>query len=227
MAQESIKAMKTEPGSDLKTIEADAATIVELKRMNPTLPIFTSSCPHFAKVREINCYTITNAPLAIVRPQSETDVATIVKYAVAQDIPFCVRSGGHDYYGRSMMNGTLVIDMRSMDKIEVVENGTAANVQGGTLMGDLSRHLGESGLATVIGSCDSVSYAGFALFGGYGLLSGEYGMGNDNILGARLVNAKGEVIEADEELLYAIRGAGGAFGVVTELKVKVFPLKEV
>src|SRR5437762_14244277 len=104
MAQESMKAMKTEPGANLKTIEADAANIAELKRTNPALPIFTSSSSHFAKVREINNYSITNVPLAIVRPQSEADVSAVVKYAVTQKIPFCVRSGGHDYYGRSMVD---------------------------------------------------------------------------------------------------------------------------
>ena len=34
-------------------------------------------------------------------------------------------------------------------------------------------------------------------------------------------------VDADEELLKGIRGGGGIFGVIVELTVKVYPLKEV
>ena len=36
--------------------------------------------------------------------------------------------------------------------------------------------------------------------------------------------ARGEIVEADEELLWALKGAGGArFGVVTELTLRTVP----
>lgn len=77
------------------------------------------------------------------------------------------------------------------------------------------------------GSTGSVGYVGWSTLGGYGAFSSLYGPGLDQIVGAKLVDAKGELIEASEELLKGIRGAGPTFGVITELTIKVFPLKEV
>jgi FAD/FMN-containing dehydrogenase len=77
------------------------------------------------------------------------------------------------------------------------------------------------------GTVASVGYVGWATLGGYGPFSSSHGLGVDQILSAKLVNAKGELVEASEELLQAIRGAGGSFGVIVELTIKVYPLKEV
>jgi FAD/FMN-containing dehydrogenase len=54
-----------------------------------------------------------------------------------------------------------------------------------------------------------------------------YGLGVDQIVGAKIVNAKGELVEANDEMLKGIRGGGGIFGVIAELAIKVYPLKEV
>jgi hypothetical protein len=42
-----------------------------------------------------------------------------------------------------------------------------------------------------------------------------------------LADAKGAIFEADERLLRGVRGAGGIFGVIVELTIKVYPLKAV
>lgn len=77
------------------------------------------------------------------------------------------------------------------------------------------------------GSVASVGYVGWSTNGGYGPFSSLYGLGVDQIVGAKLVNHQGEVVEASDELLKGIRGAGNIFGVIVELTIKVFPLKEV
>lgn len=52
----------------------------------------------------------------------------------------------------------------------------------------------------------------------------RYGLGVDQIVGATIVNAQGEEVEASKDILFGIRGAqGGPFGIVTELKLKVYP----
>ena len=58
-------------------------------------------------------------------------------------------------------------------------------------------------------------------------MSASHGLGADQIVGARLVDARGDLVDADEDLLQGIRGGGGIFGVIVELTVKVYPLKEV
>lgn len=58
-------------------------------------------------------------------------------------------------------------------------------------------------------------------------MSGTYGLGVDQILGATVVNYKGELIEADEDLLKGIRGGGGNLGIIVALKVKIYPFDSV
>ena len=46
----------------------------------------------------------------------------------------------------------------------------------------------------------------------------------NRILNARFVQADGEIVDADAELLWGQRGAGGNFGVIVELTIKVYKL---
>lgn len=73
----------------------------------------------------------------------------------------------------------------------------------------------------------SVGYAGWCTYGGYGPWANLYGLGVDQIIGARLVDGNGRMTDADDELLEGIRGAGPTFGVIVELIIKVYPLREV
>lgn len=60
------------------------------------------------------------------------------------------------------------------------------------------------------------------------MYSAQFGFGSDNILSARIVTADGSLIQANDninqELFWAIRGAGQFFGVVTELTIRTYPL---
>ncbi|CAN0907706.1 Berberine bridge enzyme-like 9 [Linum grandiflorum] len=57
----------------------------------------------------------------------------------------------------------------------------------------------------------------------YGNLMRKYGLSIDNIVDARMVDAKGNVLDRQsmgEDLFWAIRGGGASFGVVLSYKVK-------
>jgi FAD/FMN-containing dehydrogenase len=73
----------------------------------------------------------------------------------------------------------------------------------------------------------TVGYVGWASLGGYGPLSARYGLGVDQLIAAKLVNAQGQIIDADEELMKGIRGAGPSFGIIVEATIKVYPLEQV
>ena len=55
----------------------------------------------------------------------------------------------------------------------------------------------------------------------------SFGLGIDQIVGARVVDYKGECVEAGGELLEALEGEGGNVGVVVELTIRVYPTQEV
>ena len=69
---------------------------------------------------------------------------------------------------------------------------------------------------------------GFMLGGGSAITSSITGFGSDQIISARLVSAKGELAEATQhlrpDLLWALRGAGHFFGLVTQLVIKAYPV---
>jgi FAD/FMN-containing dehydrogenase len=73
----------------------------------------------------------------------------------------------------------------------------------------------------------TVGFTGWAIHGGYGLLSTNYGLGSDQIVGARVVDGQGNIVDADETLLTAIRGGGGSVAVIYELVIKVYPSEKV
>jgi FAD/FMN-containing dehydrogenase len=72
---------------------------------------------------------------------------------------------------------------------------------------------------------------GLTLGGGYGHLAGKHGLTIDNLMGATIVTADGEVRELseskNEDLFWAIRGCGTNFGVVYEFIFKAHEQKEV
>jgi FAD/FMN-containing dehydrogenase len=72
---------------------------------------------------------------------------------------------------------------------------------------------------------------GLTLGGGIGHLTAQHGLTCDNLVGAELVTPDGSVVHAsadeNEELLWALRGAGGNFGVATRLDFRLFPLSGV
>lgn len=80
-----------------------------------------------------------------------------------------------------------------------------------------------------LGNGNTVGAIPYFLGGGASITTSITGFGSDQILSARMIDARGEMIEVTEkepDLLWAIRGAGQFFGLVTELTIKVHPLSK-
>ncbi|MGR2752421.1 FAD-binding oxidoreductase [Agromyces arachidis] len=155
------------------------------------------------------------APEAVVRPDSGAEVAEVVRAAVAAGVPFAVRSGGH---GSVPATGGLVVDLSGLAAIELADDGLV-HVGPGAHWGDVAAALAPHGLGITSGDTRDVGVGGLALGGGIGWLVRGHGLTIDNLRGAELVTAAGDVllIDADShpDLFWAIRGGGGNFGIVT------------
>jgi len=193
----------------------------------PHITFITPSSPNYTSIRAVFSLDSTATPLAIVRPQSSSDVALLIKYVKSNGIKFVVRTGGHNIFGLSIVEGALTIDMRDINYVDIDKQGSTARIGGGVLEGELAEQLEKEGLATPTGNVASIGHVGWATYGGYGMFRSNFGLGVDQIVAAKLVDAKGEIIDADESLLKGIHGAGGIFGVIVELTIKVYPLKTV
>src|SRR3954466_12299955 len=168
---------------------------------------------------------IDRRPEVLTRPLDVDDVVSAVAYAVDAGLPIAVRGGGHSVAGHCIGDGSLVVDLRLMREVHVDPEAMTATCSGGTLWQDLDPPCLRHGLATPGGTFGDTGVAGLTLGGGLGHLVGLHGLTLDNLIGARIVTAAGDVIDSSEdgatELSWALRGGGGNFGVVTDFTFRL------
>ena len=184
--------------------------------------------PEYDAARRTFNGTIDHHPAAIVMCRSTEDVVGAVRAARAAGLAIAVRGGGHGVAGHAMANGALVIDLREMRSVEVDAQARRARAAGGALWQDLDGATVAHDLATTGGTFVDTGIGGLTLTGGIGFLMGTAGLTCDNLVRAQVVTADGSVVVAgedgDPELLWALRGGGGNFGVVTEFEYRLHPL---
>lgn len=171
---------------------------------------------------------VTRRPAAVVRPRSSADVQTAVRFARDRRIAITVRGGGHDWAGRALNDGGLVVDLTAMRRVRVDPAAREAVVEGGATADDVVRAAAQHGLTAAAGNIGDVGFVGFTLAGGYGPLNGIAGLGIDNLIEAHVVLADGRLVtasaESEPDLFWALRGGGANFGVVTRLRVRLHPV---
>lgn len=168
---------------------------------------------------------VQRRPSVIVRVHSDDDVVAAVVAANDLGLPIAVRGGGHGVAGHAMADGALVVDMRDRRAVTVDPVKRTVRVEGGALWEDVDTAAWEHHLAVVGGTFGDTGVGGLTLGGGIGWLSGIAGFTCDNLFRAEVVTAAGERIVAggpdgDPELLWALRGGGGNFGVVTSFEFR-------
>ncbi len=177
----------------------------------------------YAKVR--STYMRTGSPGLVLRPRDVEEVAGALAFARSQDVPLAIRSGGHGISGRSTNDGGVVIDLGALNSMSL--DGQRLRVGPGARWGEVARFLAPHGLAMSSGDYGDVGVGGLATTGGIGFLGRRYGLTIDHVVAAELVLADGTFVRADDDLLWAVRGAGGNFGIVTALELDTYPLRAV
>ncbi|MFI9550845.1 FAD-binding oxidoreductase [Nonomuraea endophytica] len=179
--------------------------------------------PGYQASRKAFLGTLTERlPALIACCTTETDVVAALDLARSRGMPFALRGGGHSFADHSSTTG-LLIDLSAMKTLVIgrEEVRVGAGVRVGELAGSLAAH----GRLVPCGWCQDVGVAGAVLGGGYGVLSRLYGLGADHLLAARVVLADGRITDAPDDLLWALRGAGGGnFAVVTEVTLRTRPI---
>lgn len=173
--------------------------------------------------------TIQQSPLVVVLAANESDVQTAVRFAAAHGLPIGVQATGHGH--PRGCDGGVLINLSAMRNISVDAETRSATVQGGAQWRDVLRPAGAAGLAGLCGSSPHVGVVGYTLGGGYGILLRKHGLAIDAVLGVRIVTADGEIRVANREsnpdLFWAVLGGGGAFGVITEMEIRLFAQSQV
>jgi FAD/FMN-containing dehydrogenase len=219
---------------NLNPITADATRRVDLTtaftalRASITGTVTTSGDAGFDTARTIWNAMIDRSPAVIVRAKGAADVIVAVNFAREHHLPISVRGGGHNVAGHAVGDGSLMIDLTAMRGVRVDPKRRRAWVEGGAIWCDVDRETQAFGLATPGGLISDTGVAGLTLSGGIGWLRSRHGLSIDNLVAAEIVTANGELVHASHEnnadLLWALKGGGGNFGVVTSFEFALHPV---
>ena len=186
--------------------------------------IRTSDDAGYEEARRVWNGTADERPAVIAECADVDDVVAALTIARTSGAPIALRGGGHSIPGYSTCSDGVVIDMSSMRAVTVDPSTRTAIAEPGARWADFDAATAAHGLASTGGLISSTGVAGLTLGGGIGWLQRKYGLACDNLRAAQVVTADGDVIEADDSLLWGLRGGGGNFGVVTRFTFDVHPV---
>ena len=192
-------------------------------------PIFRLSDPEYDEARKLYNGMIDKRPLVIARCADTGDVIECVNFAREHKLAVAIRGGGHNGPGLGSVDNGLVIDLSTMKGVRVDPEDRTVRVGPGCTTGDVDHATHAFGQAVPFGIISTTGVGGLTLSGGHGYLTRQYGLAVDNLIEADVVLADGSFVIASElenaDLLWALRGGGGNFGVVTSFLFRTHPAK--
>jgi glycolate oxidase len=186
------------------------------------------------RVYSSDAYTVEKfPPVAVVLPRTTEEVAQIIRWCAANDVPFTPRGAGTGLSGGAMPAlGGVVISTKKLTQIldhsiedEWLHTQTGvANIKISQFVQPFGYHFAPDP------SSQSVSTIG----GNIAMNSGgphtlKYGVTAQHVLGIKMVTASGEIVTiggecgGDDDLLSLIVGSEGTLGLITEAWVRLTP----
>jgi FAD/FMN-containing dehydrogenase len=182
----------------------------------------------YEAARKVYNGMIDRRPALIVRCADVADVIAAVNFGRENGLLVSIRGGGHNAGGLGICDDGLVIDLSLIRYTQVDPAAGTVRVGGGSTWGDVDHATHAFGLAVPSGIISTTGVGGLTLGGGLGYLTRKCGLAIDNLLAADVVLADGRLVTANEsrnaDLLWALRGGGGNFGVVTSFVFKTHPI---
>ncbi|WP_280481881.1 FAD-binding oxidoreductase [Nocardia cyriacigeorgica] len=171
---------------------------------------------------------IDQHPAAVVRCTRVPDVRAAVATAQRQGLAVAVRGGGHEVARHPAIDGSLLLDLSALRTITVDPVARRAVVGAGVTWAEFDRACHRHGLAVTGADVSSVGVIGSTLCGGTGWLQRMAGFTCDSVRSAQIVLADGQLVHATADhhadLLWALRGGGGNFGVVVAVEFALHPI---
>ncbi|WP_063043783.1 FAD-binding oxidoreductase [Nocardia pseudovaccinii] len=171
---------------------------------------------------------VDHRPAVIVRCADTSDIHAAVDFARRRDLPVSMRAGGHDVADHAEVEHSIMLDLSPLKTITIDPVHRRGTVAPGVTWTEFDRAAQAHGLAVTGADVSTVGVIGTAMSGGTGWLQRALGFTCDNVLAADIVLADGRQVRADADhhpdLLWALRGGGGNFGVVTGLELRLHPI---
>jgi FAD/FMN-containing dehydrogenase len=207
------------------TLDAEA---VQAFAMGVRRPVLQPGDPGYDDARAIWNGLIDRRPALIVQCTGAADVVDAVNFARDHGLVLSVRGGGHNVAGNAVNDGGLVVDLSQMNGVHVDPATGIVRAQGGATWGDCDRESQLFGLVVPGGVVSTTGIGGLTLHGGVGHVRRKYGLSIDSLLSVDIVTADGQLRRAsateNEDLFWAVRGAGSNFGAVTSFEFQAHPV---
>ncbi len=176
-------------------------------------------------------------PITVVRPNAESDVVKIVKFANKNRISIVPYGGGTGLMGgAATIKRGIVMDLKELDGIKINKEDLTVAAEAGVIIKQLDSELRKHGLMFAHDPW-SASYAtvgGAICTNGVGYLACKYGSMGEQVLGLRAVTADGSILDIKAarkkssglDLKDLFIGSEGVFGIITSATLKVYPIPE-
>src|SRR3954447_14520068 len=177
-------------------------------------------------------------PAALVRPRSAEEVQTVVRLCIEHRAPVVPRGAGTGLSGgANATTGSVVLSLERMDAVlQVDELERYAVVQPGVVNDDLRAHVARFGLWYPPDPASSPwsTIGGNVATNAGGVCCVKYGVTRDYVLALQVVTGTGELVRlgrrtakgvAGFDLTGLMVGSEGTLGIVTEVTVRLRPLR--
>jgi FAD/FMN-containing dehydrogenase len=168
---------------------------------------------------------------AVVRPRTRDELASVVAECAKTKTPITMRGAGTGNYGQAIpLNGGVVIDMSSMNRIVRVERGTAC-VEAGCKLLELEAAVNAKGFEQrTYPSTFRLATIGGLFGGGFGGVGSiNYGPiytpGNVLSLKVMTVSDAPQIIDVLGDDCLALAHAYGTNGIIVEMQIALAPLQ--
>jgi FAD/FMN-containing dehydrogenase len=187
--------------------------------------------PDWAFARQAWNLAVDQWPSAVGLPESADDVQRIVALARARGLRIAPQGTGHGALSLGSLEDTILLKTSRMRGVRIDPGARSARVQAGALWGELAAASAEHGLAGLAGSSPTVGVVGYSVGGGLGWLARRHGLASGSIIAAEMVTGDGARLRVDSDhepdALWAIRGGGGSFAIITMLELALYPIRAV
>lgn len=177
-------------------------------------------------------------PLAVVVPQTQSEVIEVVRWCHANSVPFVARGSGTSLSGGSLPCADgVVISLNRLNRIvEIDIPGRAAVVECGVINNKLTAAVEHAKLyyAPDPSSQQVCTIGGNVAFNSGGAHCLKYGMTSNHILSMKVLLGDGTIVQVGSEdgegigpdNLGLIVGSEGLLGIALEIKVRLLPKPE-
>ncbi|MCG2718048.1 MAG: FAD-binding oxidoreductase [Nanoarchaeota archaeon] len=176
-------------------------------------------------------------PDFITKPSSAKQISEILKLANMNRIPVVAWGGGTDFSGaNSPIKGGIVIDMKSINNIDINREEQYARTGAGAILLEITKEAEKNGFLFPheITTQPSATIGGAIATNSFGHRSGPYRSIRSLILGLEFVLPTGEIVRTKPlfrtsmgyDLISLLVGSEGTLAIITEATMKLIPEPE-